>query len=128
MPLSASGSGLACVDAGNGRVTAQWVNGNPVFDDSMSEVVLSLLVELPGWFADHQKKRQSKLSTVKTVDSSTQGKIEQYARDALQPAIDDRRLRSVAPAAMPNGLGFILTVAYVTGTGKASSVSVPLST
>ncbi len=128
MPLSAAGRGLAPVDASNGKVTVQWdVTGNPVFDDSQTETVLSLLLELPGWYADTLKKRQSKLSTVKTKDSSTKGRLEEYARDALQPAIDDGRLQSVSPVATPSGSGYQLAVSWVTAAGKAYSLPTPLS-
>lgn len=127
MALTSPGTQLALVDAGNGRVTIQWAHGNPVFDDSQDETVLSLLVESPGWFGDRAKKRRSLLPSVKTRDSSTPSKIEQYARDTLQPAIDDGRLRSVTPTATALPSGYQLTVQYVTGDGKTGAVTVPLT-
>jgi len=126
MPLSSVGSGFALVDAGNGKVTVSWVGGNPAFDDSQGETVFSLLME-SAWFGDRQKKRRSRLSTIKTRDSSTPGRIVEYARDALQPAIDDGRLTSVSPSVVPTTTGYLLTVAYVTGSGKQAAVTMPLS-
>jgi phage gp46-like protein len=128
MPLTGTGRNLALTDAGNGRVTVVWgADGNPVFDDALGEVVFSLLLETAGWFGDHGGKRRTLLPTVKVRDSSTPGKLEEYARDALQVAIDDGRLRSVSPTVQPSGLGFLLTVAYVTSAGRESSVTVPLT-
>ena len=109
------------------RVTFSWgSDGNPQWDDAQSECVLSLLNELP-WFADRVGKRQSKLPTVKTIDANTASKLQQFARDALQPAIDDGRLRSVAPRVATSGSGYVITVSYVTAAGVSSSVSKNLS-
>lgn len=118
---------LALTDAGNGRVTVKWANGSPLYDDSQDETVLSLLMESP-WFGDRMKKRRSLLRTVKTNDGGTPGQLVEYARDALQPAIDDGRLASVDPVVTPSGNGYNLTVRYTTASGLASSVTVPLST
>lgn len=108
------------------RVTFTWgADGNPVFDDSAGELVLSLLNE-GAWWADRVGKRQSKIGTVKTRDALTPGRLVQYARDALQPAIDDKRLRSVDPSASASGSGYVLRVAYVTGSGVSGEVSQPL--
>jgi len=109
------------------HVTFTWgADGNPVFDDNEAECVLSLLMERP-WFSDPAGKRQSKIMDVKSVDASTPGLLETRARDALQPAIDDKRLKSVSPVAIPSGLGYELRVGYVTGRGVRGEVSVPLS-
>jgi phage gp46-like protein len=125
MSLPPSGAGLALTSAGNGRVTVQWSGGNPVFDDSAGEVVLSLLLEGP-WFGDRAKKRRSRLPTVKTNDSSAPGRIVEYAKDAIQPAIADGRIQGITPSVQPSGSGYLLTVAYVTRNGVAGSISVPL--
>lgn len=109
------------------RVTFTWgADGNPVFDDSEAECVLSLLMEKP-WISDPAGKRQSKIMDVKSIDASTPGLLESRARDALQPAIDDRRLKSVDPVVTRLGLGYELRVKYVTGRGASGEVAVPLS-
>lgn len=127
MALSHVGAGLALVDAGNGKLTVKWdATGNPAFDDSQGETVFSLLMESP-WFGDRQKKRRSKISTIKTNDSSTPGRLVQYAKDALQPAIDDGRLKSIVPSVQRSGSGYLLAISYVTGSGKQSAISIPLS-
>lgn len=126
MALPPGGPGLKLVDAGNGRVTVEWQNGNPIFDDSQAEAVLSLLMEPAGWFGDRSKKRRTLIPTVKARDASTPQRLEQYARDALQPAIDDGRLASVTPKVTPSSTGYVLAVGYVTGGGAEGSVSIPL--
>ena len=115
------------VDAGNGKLTVQWVNGNPAFDDAESEAVFSLLMEPAGWYGDKAKKRRTLIPTIKTKDGGTAGRLEQYARDALQPLIDDGRLRSVDVTVAESGSGYMAAVAYVTGRGKTGALSVPLS-
>ena len=127
MPLTGTGAGLALADNGKGKLTFAWgADGNPKFDDSQVETVMSLLLESP-WFGDRAKKRRTLIPTVKTKDASTPGRLAQYARDALQPAIDDGRIKSMAPTVEPSGIGYSLRVSYVTGTGKQASVNLPLS-
>lgn len=129
MTLPIEGAQLALADAGNGRVTVRWSGGNPVFDDDQRETVLSLLLESPGWFGDSGRKRRSQIPTVTTKDAATPGRLAQYAKDALQPAIDDGRLRSVDSVdVQPAGSGYLVVVGYTTGTGKQVSLSTSLST
>ncbi len=127
--MTSTGANLALRDAGNGKLTPYWgPDGNPVYDDSEAELVFSLLCELAGWFADQQKVRQSKLPTIKSKDAQTGKLIEQYALDALQPGIDSGRLRSVSPSASPSGSGYLLTVNYVTASGKRPpALTLPLA-
>lgn len=127
MALPSTGSGLALANTGTGKVTMQWVNGNPLFDDSQQEAVFSLLMEPAGWFGDSSKKRRTQIPTIKTKDASTPDKLIEYAKDALRPLIDDGRLLSVTPSVSPSGLGYLLRVDYVTGSGKRYAVTVPLS-
>lgn len=127
MPLTSTGHGLALGNAGNGKVGIAWdATGNPAMGDDQSETVFSLLLERP-WWGDPSGKRRSQLPDVKSRDAGTGGKIEQYARDALQPAIDDGRLQSVTPTAQAVTGGYILRLEYVTGAGRPVSLTVPLS-
>ena len=127
MALSTSGSSLSLANTGTGKVTMQWVNGNPVFDDSQQEAVMSLLIEPAGWYGDTGKKRRTQIPTIKTKDASTVGNLISYAKDALQPLIDDGRLLSADPSVNTSGSGYTLKVNYVTSSGKRYAVSVPLS-
>ena len=128
MALSSKGANLAFQNTTNGKMTPYWgADGNPVFDDNMEEVVASMLEEVAGWYGDQRKIHRSKLSTVKTKDGTTKGRLEQYSSDALQPLIDDRRLQSVTPTAVPSGQGYNLQVAYVTATGIKNVINVPLA-
>lgn len=126
MSLPVAGPNLKLTDAGNGRVTVAWVNGNPVFDDAQAEAVFSLLMEPDGWFGDRAKKRRTLIPTIRSRDAGTPGRLIQYARDAVQPLIDDGRLQSVEPSVTPTANGYTVTVAYVTGGGQQASVTVPL--
>lgn len=127
MPLAKAGHGLKLVNNGTGKLTAEFdATGNPAFNDDQAETVFSLLMESP-WFGDRKNKRRSLLPTVKSKDSSTQGKIGQYAKDALQPAIDDGRILSLTTDVQPSGIGFLLRVTYVTSDGRPNAVDVPLS-
>lgn len=126
--LKGTGTGLTLVNATNGKVTVTWDStGNPAFDDSQAETVFSLLIEPAGWFGDRNGKRTTLLPTVNLKDSSTKGKLEEYSQAALQPAVQDGRLRSDTAEAVPNGSGYLIKVGYVTGAGKQHAVTVPLS-
>ena len=127
MALTGTGANLAYKDNGAGRLTIDWgADGNPKFNDDQADLVMSLLFESP-WFGDRAGKRRSLIATIDSKDPSTPGRLEQYALDALQPAIDDGRLRSVNASARPIGNGYSLTVTYITRTGRPGSQSVALS-
>ncbi len=118
---------MAYQNAGNGRLTWVWKNGNPVFDNGQTERVMSLLVEAP-WWADRAGNRRSQLSTVREDNAGTKGRLEQYTLDALEPAITDGTLVDVKPTATrePSG-AWRLRINYTTRGGQPGLVDVPLS-
>ncbi len=121
------GRNIAWKDAGNGRLTLDWdATGNPKFNNDEAELIYSLLLESP-WFGDPTGKRRSLVPTVKTKDASTPGRLKQYAEDAMQPGIQDGRLRSAIAIVVPAANGYQLTIDYVTADGRESSQSVAVS-
>jgi phage gp46-like protein len=81
----------------NGRQGFAWADGDVVFDDTLEHEVLSRLVEWRGrWWADSRGTHGSRLFTIKHLSASTTSDAEAYAREALQPMVDAKRLTIVA--------------------------------
>lgn len=112
---------------GAGRLTFDVVRGNPARDDRQTQLIMSLLMEQP-WWGDEKQSRRSRLRTVRTDDASTKSRLESYSVTALQPAIDDGRLRSVEPiATRDNSTGaWSLKIKYISAAGKPELIDVPL--
>ena len=101
----------------NGLFDLDWsdVSGNPVFADDGSHMVLSLLLEYRGlWWFDSTGSRGSNLYLIKHDLATTASDIKAAADIALQPAIDDGRLRTVTTKCVRKGPGrFELSVNWV---------------
>jgi phage gp46-like protein len=103
-------------------------SGNPGFSDNMSHLVLSLLLEYRGqYWADPTGRRGSLLHTVKNDTSTTQQRILSFAREALQPAVNDGRLYSIDVKAERLGQGkYQVSVYWVTPKGARGVTILPL--
>lgn len=79
-----------------GRMNLQWVNGDVVFDDTCEHEVMSRLVEKRAtWWADEAGTHGSRIYTITHIDASTQSDADAYAREALQPMVDAKRIEIV---------------------------------
>jgi len=128
MPLAINGHrGMAYQNAGNGRLTWVWKNGNPVFDDGLVDRIMSLLVEQE-WWADRARRRHSQLLDVHEDDERTKSRLEQYALDALDSLIGEGAVRNVAPEASRDINGrWSLLIRYSTAAGPQKPLDVPIS-
>lgn len=109
-------------------MTPVWgANGDLVFDDTENETVLSLLLERPGWAADSEGRRVSRLSLVKIGGAATASQLENYAREALQVAVDSGRILGgddlrVEVRQLAQG-SYSIVVDYVTASGRSGRIT-----
>lgn len=125
--LTPRGQDLRLRSLPSGQTDLIWgADGNPVFDNSESYRVTSLLVSLIGqWWADSTGKRGSRLSEVKNDRKSlTISQVESYCLQALQPAADDGFISNVSAACTRLGSGkFRVVVSYRSRTGRAETMT-----
>lgn len=112
-----------------GKLRMVWTAGDATFDDKMAETVMSLLVEDDGPVFRNRRRGPGPLSVaVDTADSVSS--IKARAEERLQLAVDDGRLQSfsVGVSRPPSGARgrFLLSVEYVTRTGQAQSLALPV--
>jgi phage gp46-like protein len=133
VPITTRGSDIAlALDPRTGRYTFDWASdGNPRFTDSEEYAVLSALhMRLGQWWADTQGNIGSRLYTVTTEQVGTTEQIKAFAFEALQPMVEEGRLRSGAALranCLRLGPGrYHLAVFYVTVAGRDGSVTLAL--
>jgi len=117
------------VNEQTGKLRPVWVNGDVAFDDSMTETVMSLLVEGDGPLFRNRRVGPGPLSVaIDTADATSS--IKARAEERLQLAVNDGRLQSYAVTVTrpPNGARgrFLVGVDYVTRTGQAQSLALPV--
>ena len=117
------------VNAQTGKLRIVWANGDPVYDDTMTETVMSLLVEGDGPFFKNRRVGPGPLSVpIDRADSVSS--IKARGEERLQLAVNDGRLPSVAVTVsrVANGQRgrFEIAVGYVTRTGQRNTLSVPI--
>lgn len=110
----------------NGKAIPVWSSGNMAFTDDMAEVILSLLLEDESGTTAGRRVGPSLLSVrLDTVDAPAQ--LENYARQRLQLALDDGRLKSVEVSSQRVDRGKIsVGVAYIDRAGRRDLITVPL--
>ena len=117
------------VNAQTGKLRPVWVSGDVGFDDTMTETVMSLLVEEDGPFTTGRKRGPGPMSVgADTADAPSV--IRSRAEERLQLAVDDGRIRSFSvdvtrPANGQRGR-FLVSVEYITRTGKQATIALPL--
>ncbi len=125
-----SGSDIALErDPASGRCNFAWdESGDVVFDGSEEHAVLSVLLEhLAAWWADTNGTHGSQLHTLKEMRRATPSQAEAYAREALQPLVDQRRIQQVtAQASRAPGGGLRLDVAWQTPGGSPERTRIAL--
>lgn len=127
MPLTLPGSDVALVrNPSTGRFDLQFetTTQNPQFSDDQSHAVLSLIYERQGeWWADASGKRGSLLWTVKEDRKASASKIKGYVEAALQPLVDQGRIRNLAVTATRVKPGRIdLGITYLSPSGLPVSI------
>lgn len=90
MPFTRTGTDVEMVpNPRTGRLDFQWgTDGNPVYSDTESHRVATLLLERRGgWIQDATGQRGSVLAAIRTDRTRTASEIEAAARDALEKAV-----------------------------------------
>jgi phage gp46-like protein len=104
-------------------------SGNPIFDDTGEDLVLSLLLEYRGkyWADTTSGRRGSTLYLITQDTSATASQMMQAVDLALQLAVDDGRLVSFTRTAQRQGPGrYKLTVNWVLPNGVKGSTPIAL--
>lgn len=130
MPLALDGGGDVVLvrNGATGRFDVQLdASGNPMFDDSETHTVLSLLLERQGgWWADPTGKRGSILHTIKLDRGSTINDLKSAVLDALKPAIDDGRIRNVTVDVQKRAAGnYKVLVGWLNRFGHVQNTQIP---
>lgn len=125
--LSSIGQDLRLRSLPSGQTDMVWgPDGNPVFDNSETYRVTSLLVSLVGrWWADASGKRGSRLSEVKNDRKSlTISEVESYCMQAVQPALEDGYISNATASCTRLGSGkFRVVVSYRSRTGRSETMT-----
>lgn len=132
--LSPSGQDLRLRSLPSGLTDLVWgKDGNPVFDNSETYRVTTLLVSLLGqWWADATGRRGSRLHQVKNDRKSlTVSQVESYCLQALEPAgpSGGGYISDVTARATRLGSGrFQVVVSYKSRTGQTETMTYALET
>lgn len=129
IPTTDGGEMRLEVNAQTGKLRPVWVNGDVAFDDTGTETAMSLLCEDDGPFTSNRRRGPGPLS-VTTDNADAPSMIKARAEERLQLAVDDGRWRSFSvdvsrPVDGQRGR-LMVTVDYITRTGKAGAVKVPI--
>jgi hypothetical protein len=98
---------------------------NPAFDDSDQHTVLSCLLERSYWA---NPRRASRLLDIKLDVTGTQAAIQSACEEALQPALDDRLIRSAEVEVQRRGPGsYSVAVRYRNRSGGQQTQRVAIT-
>lgn len=102
-------------------------SGNPVWTDSQEHTVMSLLLEFEGGYIfDQTGKRGSRLRRIVQDKASTAADLRAAILDALDPAIQDGRIRNVVPTVTKLGPGrYKCAVKYQNRSGHMKNFDIP---
>lgn len=129
MPFTRPGSDIEMATNPNtGRLDFSWdSSGNPVYSDTQSHRVASLLVERRGqWVQDKTGQRGSVLHLIRSDRARTASEIESAAGDALEKAVREGYIQpnpKVMATRTRAGV-FRAVVLYKTQDGTARTVEV----
>jgi len=134
MPWTSKGGDLSpVVNEQTGRIDyAFGADGNPIWDNTKAFAVASLVVQQRGKWIQGDENRGSEVYTVRNDTRAAPSKLENYARDGIQPLVDSSEITGPNGSASPvvtvsGGAGRKrLDITYSTPKAGVQTAKVPL--